>query len=567
MKLLNRLSIKKSFGARFVFVIMAVLIVIFTLDKFIVISKFRNAMSSLTESYMKDFAEAYESSLEFASSTLGYNRVINANVLTAMLGGVTCEGIDESYCYVVSKDNTMLYHKTTEKIGKPVENATVLEVCEKLRNGEKVESFVATYEYHGEIQYAAIVPSSDGSFVLVAAASKTIAMQPVDSIRNECIGLNFILLFITLVILIVMTVKVVNPLIKAAEDAKKLEKLDFRATESIAKIAKRHDEVGQIGKAVVGIQGELSTAISDVKDQSANLYRESEKIKTQTDEANEAVEQVKNAIKEIASTATSQAQDTQEATSRVIKMGEAVQMTTEEVGELFESTQAVGKSGDEAVETLTELEKITQTATSAIDNIFNQTNATNESVLKIHDATALITAIAEETNLLSLNASIEAARAGEQGRGFAVVAAQIQKLAEQSNASAGKIEEIIDKLIEESNKSVETMGEVKNIMQTQSEQIQKTESIIKEVKERINEAVDNVNTIENSTKNIEQARKEITDIISNLSAIAEENAANTEETSASATLVGEAMTECTKNVANVQEIAKTLDESMNKFVI
>ena len=60
-----------------------------------------------------------------------------------------------------------------------------------------------------------------------------------------------------------------------------------------------------------------------------------------------------------------------------------------------------------------------------------QTNQTNESVQKINKATELISSIAEETNLLSLNASIEAARAGESGRGFAVVAAQIQKLAEQ----------------------------------------------------------------------------------------------------------------------------------------
>ena len=88
-------------------------------------------------------------------------------------------------------------------------------------------------------------------------------------------------------------------------------------------------------------------------------------------------------------------------------------------------------------------DNINQQAIASIDVIYEQTNITNISALKIKEATTLISSIAEETNLLSLNASIEAARAGEAGRGFAVVASQIQKLADQSNESANQIDQII----------------------------------------------------------------------------------------------------------------------------
>ena len=103
------------------------------------------------------------------------------------------------------------------------------------------------------------------------------------------------------------------------------------------------------------------------------------------------------------------------------------------------------------------------------------TDQTNESAAKIQEVTSLISSIAEETNLLSLNASIEAARAGEAGRGFAVVAEEIGKLAEQSNQSAKQIEDIIAQLVADSSRSVKTMEAVREITSRQSEDIGKTE--------------------------------------------------------------------------------------------
>ena len=100
---------------------------------------------------------------------------------------------------------------------------------------------------------------------------------------------------------------------------------------------------------------------------------------------------------------------------------------------------------------------------------------------KIKEATTLIASIAEETNLLSLNASIEAARAGEQGRGFAVVASQIQKLAEQSNESASQIAEITSALIKDSTRAVETMQQVRDIMDEQSDKMTQTDEMFRQV--------------------------------------------------------------------------------------
>ena len=185
--------------------------------------------------------------------------------------------------------------------------------------------------------------------------------------------------------------------------------------------------------------------------------------------------------------------------------------------------------------------------------------------MKIREATNLITAIAEETNLLSLNASIEAARAGEQGRGFAVVAAQIQKLAEQSNESARQIEQIITMLIQDSNKAVETMDEVRQIMQRQSENVEKTEQIFSQVKDGIDHSIDSVNIIADKTKSLDAARVTVVDVVQNLTAIAEENAAGTEETSASTAEFSNMMGDIQGTSGELQNIANTLENNLSIF--
>ena len=196
--------------------------------------------------------------------------------------------------------------------------------------------------------------------------------------------------------------------------------------------------------------------------------------------------------------------------------------------------------------------------------MYTQTNITNESVQKIKEATVLIASIAEETNLLSLNASIEAARAGEQGKGFAVVASQIQKLAEQSNESASQIDEITNALISDSTKSVETIAQVRDIMNEQSEKMEKTDSMFRQVNTGVDHAMDSVNTITEKTELLNQSREKIIDVVQNLSAIAEENAASSQETSASITQVNTVVTDISDNASGLKDIAYHLENDVKR---
>lgn len=222
-------------------------------------------------------------------------------------------------------------------------------------------------------------------------------------------------------------------------------------------------------------------------------------------------------------------------------------------------------SSEVAARTLDTMEEVNRKAQNAIDLIYEQTNTTNESAMKIKAATTLITSIAEETNLLSLNAAIEAARAGEQGRGFAVVAEQIQKLAEESNESAKQIGQIIALLMADSEKAVRTMGEVKQVMEDQNENVGMTKERFSEMHDGIDKTIEGIRIIAEKMEKIDNTRINVVDIVQNLTSLAQENAAGTEETSASVTEVGEHMSRISQNAAELRNIADGLQKEMEVF--
>lgn len=325
------------------------------------------------------------------------------------------------------------------------------------------------------------------------------------------------------------------------------------------------DESGDICRSINDLQDKLQEIVENIKAKSGDVDSFASTLGGTCEKCSTSLDQIEHSVQEIAEGATSQATDTTDATEKVIQMGELVERTNESIEKLNEVADGMETSGKAASETLTKLEGVNAKAKDAIEIIYEQTNTTNESAKNIGEAVSLITSIAEETNLLSLNASIEAARAGEQGKGFAVVASQISKLAEQSSESAKKIEEIITSLVEDSEKAVNTMNEVNVIMNNQSEMVAETATAFKEIIEGVKQSRDNASEISENMRQLNKSRQTVTDIVSNLSAIAEENAASTQETSASTTVVNQDMQELASDARRLTDIADDLGNQVSVF--
>jgi len=333
------------------------------------------------------------------------------------------------------------------------------------------------------------------------------------------------------------------------------------------KILKRDDEIGAIGKSIEKLKDELRGIVTDIKEQCVTMDDLANQLKLQTRETVDSINQVENAVGEIAEGAGNQAEETQNATENVVTIGEMISGNLQDTEALNENATKMQEAGKAAVTTFEALNKTNRKVIQSIGKIHEQTNTTNTSAQKIQEATAFITSIADETNLLALNASIEAARAGEQGRGFAVVADQIQKLAEQCNESALQISEIAELLVEDSTEAVETMQYVRDIVQMQDNDMKETNEKLSLVLQGIEDSFIMVNKVTKQTEQMDEARINVIDIVQSLTAISEENAAGTEETLASITLVNDVVKGISKQSTVLKSIAAEINKKLDTFQV
>ena len=266
----------------------------------------------------------------------------------------------------------------------------------------------------------------------------------------------------------------------------------------------------------------------------------------------------------MANGATMLAQETQSASENVIEIGNMIDKVNDNTEELAKDADNMKELGENAENILRQLIAGQKEMVTHIGVVNDKTHEANKAAGKISEVVNLITEIASQTNLLSLNASIEAARAGEAGRGFAVVAENIKQLAEQTTSSAADIQDIIHDLEQKSGETVEKTEAVNNIVNKQSEDMKQTSDILNQV---ITGLIDKIDSIAVSVANMDKSKENVVDVIGNLSSVSQENAASTEETSASTTMAMETAKKIADEAVNLKDIAQELEDRMKQFII
>ena len=382
-----------------------------------------------------------------------------------LIGEIEIADVEGSYAYMVSPDGTMLYHKTTEKIGQPVENAAVKSIVSDLKAGKKVSNGSCEYEYKGSYKVAGYAFTASGNIVIVTA-DKDVMLASVTEMKKTLIIYGIISIVVAVLLVSFFTIFMMKGISNIIPVINKTARFDFTVDNKTKKLEKRSDEIGLIARSLSKTRNNLREIVEAISKAGTSISLNVDELKYTIDRIGEMCVDNSSTTEELVAGM----QETSVSATTITNNAENVRRNAQNIDEMADkgsdlSVEIISRAGDLASTT----ERASRKTIEIYEDVKIKTKeAINAShaVNRINDLTGTINSISSQTSLLALNASIEAARAGENGRGFAVVASEISKLAGQTSEAVNNINVIVKEVNDAVSKMSGCLSQISEFLET-----------------------------------------------------------------------------------------------------
>ncbi len=328
---------------------------------------------------------------------------------------------------------------------------------------------------------------------------------------------------------------------------------------------KRDDEIGELANSARQLDERLTRVIHSAREVAGSLCDSGFELADSAEVAADASWMMADRIEEVRKGAASQAECVRLASNDAGDIDQGVRELSEDVEQIGDYAVEIAACGTRASDHLADLHTQTDGIADAVNSMGESMRITADAAERITGISRAITAIATQTNVLSLNASIEASRAGDAGKAFAVVADEIRQLADQTGRNAQEISRITDELIRGSARGSASYETMKDNTRTQEELLAETRSDMQFMKDSLHRLGEASERAACRMEDIRQTREDLEGVIRDLAAAAVQNVAFTEETTASMQELHTTFTVMSESAGQLQVLADDLRETVSFF--